>query len=348
MSRVKSLSLVKGRIESVADCLGLVDPETDLAPLAPLINRARQSDGSLGRFHSGRPVTSRYGLWFRGHADKNWELTPTVFRKETVVAGGKRTAQYLEEVALFHSFKTRVSSMVTTDLSYFDWLCIMRHHALPTRLLDWSESALVALFFAVDDPLYDDRDSCLYVLNAYSLNEITGMFGKRSGLATPGTSDVVIRCCMALFSSYDDVFGHALKQDIEDFRLSETFASDENVRRKLRAPVAAVPNYVHNRLTVQSSVFTVHGGKRFFSRSDAEVIFRDNTDNAPDLVGEPLSLQEVDNCKPGTVLLRFIIPAKRRGLIRDHLERLGIHRGMLFPDLENQALYLSKLWRHLS
>jgi hypothetical protein len=340
---------IENRIESVADCLRLVDPDSEFEALAPLLTRhGEPGEGTLGQFHSGRPLTSRYGIWFRGHADIGWELNPTVFRRDPVSAGREKKVQYFEEVALFHSFKTRVSNMVHTNLSYFDWLCVMRHHALPTRLLDWSESVLVALFFAVDDPFYDDRDSCLYVLHAYGLNEITGMFGKRSGLATPKTSDVVIRSCMALFPTYEDVFGYALKQDIEDFQFPPDIVSDKDAHWRLRAPVAAVPNYVHGRLTVQSSVFTLHGGKRFYSRQEAEKINAEGGNGKSELVEEPISLKELNDSQSGKILLGFVIPAKRRPAIRKHLERLGVHRGMLFPDLENQALYLSKLWRHLT
>lgn len=46
--------------------------------------------------------------------------------------------------------------------SILDGLALAQHHGMPTRLLDWSLSPLIALFFAVEKPYQDDAVVYIY------------------------------------------------------------------------------------------------------------------------------------------------------------------------------------------
>jgi hypothetical protein len=55
--------------------------------------------------------------------------------------------------------------------SHGSMLFLMQHYRLPTRLLDWTESVVVAAYFAVSENLEDD--ATVWALNPVALNALT-------------------------------------------------------------------------------------------------------------------------------------------------------------------------------
>ena len=53
---------------------------------------------------------------------------------------------------------------------YFDWLVLMQQYSLPTRLLDSSESPLVALIFALEESSKEERDAAVWAIEPMKWN----------------------------------------------------------------------------------------------------------------------------------------------------------------------------------
>src|SRR5262245_33980240 len=97
--------------------------------------------------------------WYRGHADASWKLQ----------AHYDRLDKPLKETELLNRFRQNANLLLEQAPHLpldFGWMFLMQHYGVPTRLLDWTESPLIALYFAIvdDDPRSEKRDGALWVL----------------------------------------------------------------------------------------------------------------------------------------------------------------------------------------
>jgi hypothetical protein len=95
---------------------------------------------------------------FRGQANADWTLQPSVYR----FSGFKRyqTVNYESHVL---AAKPPPSPPLTHTDFQLEWLMVCQHYGVPTRLLDWSNDILVAMYFACDSDSERDSDGALYI-----------------------------------------------------------------------------------------------------------------------------------------------------------------------------------------
>jgi len=110
-------------------------------------------------------VDSSTHAWFRGQSNATWSLLPRLYRP---------TENASRERQMFRDFKLRAPAFIgNPPENDMELLFIMQHYSMPTRLLDWTESHLVALFFAVEQQ--DTAvDAAVWVISPSQLNKLSG------------------------------------------------------------------------------------------------------------------------------------------------------------------------------
>ena len=99
---------------------------------------------------------------YRGMADKDWGLMPSLNR----VCAHDLTL----ERQMLRSFKKYGYADLKTVSSFWQLLAMAQQFGLPTRLLDWTYSPLVAAHFATEDQETYDRDGIIWCARIDEIN----------------------------------------------------------------------------------------------------------------------------------------------------------------------------------
>jgi hypothetical protein len=222
--------------------------------------------------------------FWRGHGNIGWSLTAEVFRP-------REPGQTYPEVTLVRNFMAQAESRAQRCPAYSDfvgWLMLARHFGLPTRLLDWSMSPLVALFFAVDER-HDDVDGVLWALSPGGLNQRMIEQYRLLLVDDPPVAELVKLA----------------------FVPDQTVHDEAKPRITGRA-LAIGAREIDPRVMVQQGTFTIHG-----DGIDLTAVY-------PRPQAPPL-------------LVGFRVERSAKPALRQRLQRYGMTRSSLFPDLGSLA-----------
>lgn len=177
--------------------------------------------------------------WFRGEPDVDTPLLPKVFRKTS-------DGRFHNENQLLQMFRMKAPIFMREVMpprgNTDQWLFLAQHVGLPTRLLDWTESALVGLYFALkqDKPV-------VWMLEPFLLNELS---------VTEKVNDEKLQTKVYPLTWFDP--GGLVKNiGVENIKGAWEIRYDG-----LDLPVAIHPTYLHPRMSAQRSTFTIHGAKK--------------------------------------------------------------------------------------
>ncbi|MDO7846207.1 FRG domain-containing protein [Hymenobacter sp. M29] len=156
-------------------------------------------------------------IWFRGQGNAKYTLLPSLLRFDNGLS---------KEEEMFHTFRRFSEKIFHANPSEWETLFNMQHYHIPTRLLDWSETFGVALYFAVNSNNGVD-DSAIYLLDPLQLNKECGR-------------EKIYR----------------LPYDEDSFKYSDIYWHKKPF--KATSPIAVEPVFQNDRIIAQRGTFTVH------------------------------------------------------------------------------------------
>ena len=237
---------------------------------------------------------SRY-VYLRGQSFSGWDLKPKISRPDYKLT-------LLDENNLFIDFKSR-SELIVGDENSWNVLFRMQHYGLPTRLLDWSESLNVSLFFASEGKSHAEEEGAVWILNPFIMN---GLHLKTS----------VVPIIPFLEGGVEfDYFQHIA--DVSKLTKLEP-PTDKYIGSKV---IAILPRKTNPRMLNQQAAFTLH----------------ENLDQSMEDIQD-----QTTRTNGKKYLEKIVISPKIKEEIREMLKLGGVDEFSLFPDIEGLANQLNK------
>jgi hypothetical protein len=251
-------------------------------------------------------------LWFRaeGMEHRNTKLQPGLYRPRD--DGQRKPINTLLELEndLYEEFARCATQLTDLKLEDDDWdpYFLMQHHGVPTRILDWTDGALIALHFAVrGKPEPVKTGAVIYILDP---GWLVALLKKH-----PDCLDAIKR-----WQKYHKNHPYDTSEDDWDSLYLPENEDDakESLLATPKTPILWDSPHVTRRVAAQRSRYMIFGT-------------------------DPLWLSELVH-KNQSHLFEVRIPAESIAPIKQQLRDAGMTESVVFPDLDGLGRELRQFW----
>jgi hypothetical protein len=279
--------------------------------------REKRIDAIAELFAEGDLFDSSELLCYRGQANSDWTLVPTVFRDVALTASSLDTHAREELFRIERDINREFLDHAVRFMhgkSSWEALCYGQHYGVPTRLLDWTSNLLVAVYFTcIEAPANDGAVWCLRASRLPTPPELGRcQEGRGFRLRVLPTDEVSF-----------------LQEQSRPRITDKAICSDEN-----EFLVVIQPPDIDERIRNQSSLFTVY-------------ITIGEDDLNLNGVNQLTHLLELEVRHQIQLVRKLIIPAASKPSLLKAVEKMGITSRQLFPDLVGLGQYLTYRQRDL-
>lgn len=306
----------------------------------------------------------RGGNWvYRGQGNADWEIESS-FRRQLKIDCSKILSieRHLrgKEAAAINSFIASARDCVRMPvMTKLDWLMLMRHHGVPTRLVDFTENPSIALYFAIEGN--SGTDFAVWALKRDGL--VNTFLSSEIGRKLPGYDELVSKygknaLCNILRENRNDPLVLSVEEYLENFTQSEaTSVMLDEFNRKVAGQIINTP--LTDRLELPNKVGVVsfkpqtpsprmRAQRGLFimplklSEAFMAALFKSFSPGSEKSMEDAprFSILEAKERMPhmhDLKLIKFVFGAKMKEKVRDYLLLANCACDNLYPDVEGVA-----------